>query len=324
MLLSLAWFDGACGCSQQTLAAEGSAVVSGIITDSQSAAIAGAKVRLLSADGPSREQQTNGDGRYAFTNVPAGTYSLRASAAGFGDGSLNGFVVEAGNRELPPLALQASTHDSVDAISQRQMAEIQVQEEEHQRLLGVLPNYFVTYDWNAQPLAARQKFELAWKTSIDPVSHLVNLGFAGVGQATNSMSGYGSGPASFGKRFGAIEGDFAVQTLVGGALLPTLLRQDPRYFYKGTGSVMSRALYALSTAVIARGDNGKWQPSYSGIGGDMAAAAISNLYYPVGSRHSAPLTITNGLLQAGLDGVSNLVQEFVLNHVTTGRKHSDR
>lgn len=296
-------------------------MVTGMITDSQSAAISGARVRLLGANGTAREQQTNGDGRYSFPNVPPGTYSLRASAAGFGEGSLTGLVIEAGAHELPPLALQASTQDSVNAISQRQMAEIQIQEEEHQRLLGTLPNYFVSYTWNAQPLAARQKFELAWKTTVDPISHVINAGFAGVGQATNSLSGYGQGATGYFKRFGAIEADFGVQTLVGGALLPTLLRQDPRYFYKGTGSVMSRALYALSTAVICRGDNGKWQVSYSGIGGDLAAGAISNLYYPASDRHGASVTITNGLVNAGLDGVSNLVQEFVFNHMTTGRKN---
>lgn len=306
--------------AQESLASEGMAMVSGMITDSQGAAISGARVRLLPANGPVREQQTSSEGRYVFVNVPPGAYSLRASATGFGDGSLNGLVVEPGAHELPPLALQPSTQDSVDAISQRQMAELQIQDEEHQRLLGVLPNYFVTYDWHAQPLDVKQKFELAWKTTIDPVSHGVNAAFAGVGQATNSLPGYGQGTTGYFKRYGAIEADFGVQTLVGGALLPALLRQDPRYFYKGTGSILSRALYALSTAVIAKGDNGRWQPSYSGVGGDLAAGAISNLYYPKGSRGGASVTISNGMVQAGLDGVSNLVQEFVLKHVTTGRK----
>lgn len=295
------------------------ATVTGMITDSQGTGIAGARVRLIPANGVAREQQTGSDGRYGFAVVPVGTYSLRASAAGFAQGSLNGVVLTAGPHELPALALDPAVQDSVEAITQRDQAEIEVHEEEQQRLFGLVPNYFVSYSWHAQPLTARQKLELTWRTTVDPVNHLVNAGAAGIEQATNSLPGYGQGSAAYFKRFGAAEADFGVGTAVGGAILPILLHQDPRYFYKGTGSVMSRAMYALSTAVICRGDNGRWQPSYSGIGGDVAAGAISNLYYPKGSRGKASITIRNGLISAGFDGVGNLVQEFVFKRVTSNR-----
>ena len=89
-----------------------------------------------------------------------------------------------------------------------------------------------------------------------------------------------------------------------------------RYFYKGRGSVRSRALYALSAAVIARGDDGRWQPNYSRVLGSFSAAALSNLYYPASER-GASLVVFNGLAGIGADAVSNLFREFVLKGITS-------
>jgi hypothetical protein len=108
--------------------------------------------------------------------------------------------------------------------------------------------------------------------------------------------------------------------MLGGAVLPVLFHQDPRYFYKGTGTVWQRTRYALSTAVIARGDNGKWQPAYAGLLGDFGSGAISNLYYPASNRNGAGLTIENGFLAVAGDAVGNLLQEFVLRKMSTGVK----
>jgi uncharacterized membrane protein YeaQ/YmgE (transglycosylase-associated protein family) len=106
-----------------------------------------------------------------------------------------------------------------------------------------------------------------------------------------------------------------VGTMVGGAILPSLLKQDPRYFYKGTGSTRSRILYALANAVICKGDNGHWQFDYSGILGDLAAGGISNLYYPASSRSGGGL-IENTLIGIGGSGVANLFQEFLIRKLT--------
>jgi hypothetical protein len=85
--------------------------------------------------------------------------------------------------------------------------------------------------------------------------------------------------------------------MIGGAVLPALFKQDPRYFYKGTGSVQaSRAMYAIANSVICKGDNGRWQPNYSGILGGIAAGGISNLYYPASNRSGVELTFTNALM----------------------------
>ena len=162
---------------------------------------------------------------------------------------------------------------TVSAESQVEIAQEQLNIEEKQRVLGVFPNYYVSYDPDPEPLSTRQKFQLAWKTSIDPVTWILSGGFAGVEQASNTFPGYGQGAQGYGKRFGANYADGLSDTLIGGAIFPSLFKQDPRYFYKGTGSIRSRALYAIANSVICKGDNGRWQPNYSAILGGLAAGA---------------------------------------------------
>ena len=97
------------------------------------------------------------------------------------------------------------------------------------------------------------------------------------------------------KRYGAGYADIVTGTFIGSAILPSLLKQDPRYFYKGTGSTRSRILYAIANSVICKGDNGRWQANYSSILGSLAAGGISNLYYPAQDRNGAGLTFENAL-----------------------------
>ena len=169
---------------------------------------------------------------------------------------------------------------------------------------------------SAEPLRTHQKFELAWRSVLDPVTITLNGISAGIEQATNAFPGYGQGAAGYFKRFGAANADTAAGTFLGGYLYPVIFRQDPRYFYLGHGSITHRALYALSTAFRQRGDNGKWQPAYASILGDLSEGAVSNLYYPASDRHGATLTFENGLISIGSDAVGNLIQEFLLRHLT--------
>ena len=182
--------------------------------------------------------------------------------------------------------------------------------------MASIPNFYVAYDYHAAPLNKRQKFQLAYKTLINPYTNALNAAFAGIEQADDALPGYGQGAAGYFKRFGQQTSDTAIATVLSGAVLPILFRQDPRYFYMGHGTLTHRALYALSTAVIARGDNGKWQPAYASITGEFAAGAISNLYYPKSSRSDGTVALYNGLISTGLDGVGNLIQEFVFKHFT--------
>ena len=218
---------------------------------------------------------------------------------------------------MPQIALEiASVNTSVDAVfSPYDMAEEEIKVEEKQRVLGVVPNFYVVYNWHAAPLSPGQKFRLALHAEVDPFTFIGSGIVAGIEQAANSFPGYGQGGAGFGKRYAASYADGFTGTLIGGAILPSLLHQDPRYFYKGTGSIASRALYAISTVVICRGDNGKWQPNYSSVLGDLASAGISNAYYPASNRHGAGVVIDNSLIGTASGAVGSLLQEFFLRRI---------
>jgi uncharacterized membrane protein YeaQ/YmgE (transglycosylase-associated protein family) len=139
---------------------------------------------------------------------------------------------------------------------------------------------------------------------------------AGFEQADNTFAGYGQGTEGYAKRFGANYADGFIGTTLGGAILPSWFHQDPRYFYKGTGSIMSRAGYAIANAVICKGDNGHWQPSYSGIIGGLAAGGISNLYYPKSDRSGVEVSFANAAIGTAEGALQNLVQEFIVRKFT--------
>jgi hypothetical protein len=139
---------------------------------------------------------------------------------------------------------------------------------------------------------------------------------AGIQQANNTFPGYGQGAEGYGKRFGASYGNIFIGTMIGDAFLPSVFKQDPRYFYKGTGTIRSRTLYALANAVICKGDNGNWQFNYSAMLGTLAASGISNLYYPAADRDGAALTFENLGFSIAASGIANLFQEFLIPKLT--------
>jgi hypothetical protein len=294
--------------------------ITGIVTDPDNALVAGAHVVLTSEGFPDqRTAVTDNAGEFTFSGIAAGNFTLSVTSEGLAAGVATGTLHAGEVLQLPQIILVlASAVTDVDVVLSRQdVAEIEVKAEEKQRLAGFLPNFFIAYNWNAPALDAKQKYELAWRTIVDPASFLFTGAIAGIQQATNSFSGYGEGAQGYAKRYAAGYSDFAVGTVLGGAILPSLLHQDPRYFYKGTGTVKSRALYAMAAAFICKGDNGRWQPNYSSIAGNLAAGAISNLYYPSSDRHGWDLTLENGLLSNVFDGLSNVVQELFLSRITT-------
>jgi hypothetical protein len=244
---------------------------------------------------------------------------LTVSAQGFLPQSISG-VLHAGedfDAHTIALPVAAATNEvRVSAESQIEIAQEQLTFEEKQRVLGVFPNYYVSYNRDAVPLNARQKYQLAWRTAIDPVTWLMTGVVAGGEQASNTFAGYGQGARGYGKRFGANYADGLSDTMIGGAILPSLFKQDPRYFYKGTGSTPSRAMFAIANSVICKGDNGRWQPNYSGILGGLAAGGISNLYYPSSNRSGVQVTFTNALIGTAEGAMQNLAQEFIVRRLT--------
>jgi hypothetical protein len=293
--------------------------VQGVVTGHNGEVYEGVRVELDSAGAQPLVQQTNSDGEFTFVNVPAGAFTLTASSDGFIPQSLSGTLKPGETFDAQNLVLEmkeATSVVQVSALQQEEIAEEQIHMEETQRVLGVLPNFYVSYDRNPVPLTTRQKYALAWRSNIDPFTFLLNGAFAGVEQADNTFAGYGQGMQGYAKRYGANYADTFISTEIGGAILPSIFKQDPRYFYKGTGTIRARAGYAIANAVICKGDNMHWQFNYSGILGGLAAGGISNLYYPSSDRSGWALTFENLGIGVGEAAVQNLFQEFIVKKLT--------
>ena len=195
------------------------------------------------------------------------------------------------------------------AFSTEEIATQQVDLETKQRAFGILPMFYAVYDSNTVPLDSKLKFKLAFRTAIDPFSIGADFFLAGVKQASDTPS-YGQGTLGYAKRVGADYANGFTDIMIGGAALPALLHQDPRYFYQGTGSKKSRVLHALSGPFIAKGDNGHWQPNFSSVGGYLASGAIANTYYPERNRGTA-VVFSIALVDAGATMVADVIQEFI-------------
>jgi len=297
--------------------------ISGWVLDQSGALVAGAAVKLT-AQGTERQTRSDANGQFAFPNVPPGSFLLTLSSQGFAPQTVSGTLQSGESDQLPPIVLAVATNvTSVQVgVSQVEVAQEQIRIEEEQRVLGIIPNFYVSYLPNAAPLNARQKFQLAWKTMLDPVTFVVVGGLSGVQQAQNHFRGYGQGAQGYAKRFGANYADAATSTVIGGAIFATVLKQDPRYFYKGTGSMGSRFLYAIANAFICKGDNRHWQPNYSNMLGNLAAGGISNLYYPSQNRNGAGLTFENAGVGIVASAITNILQEFVIPKLTPAHKHN--
>jgi hypothetical protein len=293
--------------------------ISGTVVDQNGNSILSARVRLA-REGHTEEQEvlSDRDGHFIFTGVAAGPFQITITAERFATQTRPGILHSGEALEMPQISLPiaATTSEVQVSFTKYELAEEQIKVEEKQRVLGFIPNFYVTYDHAALSLSTKQKFELAWKSNVDPVTFAASGVVAGVEQATNSFSGYGQGAQGYAKRYGASYADGFIGTMIGGAILPSLLKQDPRYFYKGSGGTRSRILYAVANAVVCKGDNGHWQPNYSGILGSLAAGGVSNLYYPASSRDGVGLTFENTLIGVGSSAVANLFQEFLVRKLT--------
>lgn len=295
------------------------ATIAGTVLDATGAEVQGAHVTLATASGLKVEdRRTGGDGEFEFPGLAAGVYELKISGPGLGTVERS-IQLRAGDFQiisklrLPMLATTSvvRVYGDPEEISVQQMHIA-----EQQRVLGVFPNFYSSYDWNAPPMLARQKSELALRSLVDPVTFLSVGAIAGFEQYNNNFPGYGRGMQGYAKRYGAAYADDISGRMLGSALLPAIFHQDPRYFYKGTGSLHARFFYALGAAVIARGDSGRWEPSYSHILGSFASGALSNLYYPSSSR-GASLMAINGALDLAGYASENVLREFVLKRFTT-------
>lgn len=310
---------------QAEIQPQGAAGLSGTVEDANGGLVPQAEIRLQAAGNGTGagnvaglQTQTDSGGHFSFAGVAAGIYRLSVVAPGLQSYTSAEFTLGPGQQqELPAVKLLVATLNSNVQVTatEEQVAEVQIHEEEKQRVLGVLPDFYSSYIWDAAPLNPRQKFVLASKSAFDPVAFASIGAVAGVEQWRNIYPGYGGGAGGYAKRYGASFGDEAVGRFFASAIYPSIFRQDPRYFYKGSGTKVERAEYAISRAFVTRGNNGKTQPNYSLFLGRLTAGGIANLYHDSSDRGAA-LTFENAFLNIGGHAFDNLVREFVLKRFT--------
>jgi hypothetical protein len=192
---------------------------------------------------------------------------------------------------------------------QRKKAQEQLEQEEHQRVWAVVATFNTTANQQAIPLSPGQKFQLFFKSAMDPWPFLLAAVLAGTNQAQNSFPEYGQGVQGYAKRFGASYGDYFIGNFLGNAVLASVLREDPRYYQKGTGSYTRRALWAATGTVWCKRDNGTWGPNYANVVGNLMGAAVSNVYYPASDR-TVGGTISRGFSVTAQGIIGSEVIEF--------------
>lgn len=301
-----------------------SASIIGTVTDVNGDTVPNAAVVLKGPDlHDQRTITTTQSGYFEFRGLQPGVaYQISVRAKDFADWNLPNITLDPGQfKILAGIQLRLETERTEVQVHYDpvEVATEQFKAEEHQRVFGIIPNFYVSYDRDAEPLTAKMKFKLALKVSTDPVTAAGVLLVASARQASDTPH-YGQGWDAYGKRLGAITADGFSDIMIGGAILPSLLHQDPRYFYQGTGTTRSRIRHAMLSPFIARNDNGTWGTNYSSLGGDLASSALANLYYPQSDRGPGLIFGNFAIGTAERVGAS-LAQEFLVSKFTKRGGH---
>ena len=284
--------------------------------------IPGATVVLHGPAGDRLTEVTNEYGSFAFHHVSAGVAcQITVTAEGFAEWNTS-LTVEPGQEKTladVKLRIVAVQRAVTVSYSSKEVAVQQLKAEEQQRIFRFIPNPYVVYEPHPEPLSTKMKFELAYKDLTHPAFFVRTAAWAGVQQA-NDTPKYRQGAEGYGERFGAGLADATTEGLFGNAILPSLLHQDPRYFYQGTGTKWSRARHAILAPFVCKGDNGASQPNYSTWGGSLIASSISMAYLPDSNRGPGHVFRTFGIGMS-LHVVSSVAQEFIVDRFTSRGKH---
>ncbi|MGB8862830.1 MAG: carboxypeptidase-like regulatory domain-containing protein [Candidatus Sulfotelmatobacter sp.] len=294
----------------------------GAVVDTSDDPIPGATVFLQGPTGDRLTVVTKDDGAFVFEQAPAEiAYQVTVTAEGFADWSSSVTVEPGQDKTLTDVKLRilAVQRAVTVSYSEKEVAAQQLKAEEQQRVLGFIPNVYVVYEPHPEPLTTRMKFALAYKDLTHPVFFARTAAWAGVEQAAG-LRNYPQNLRGYGDRLGTGLADGATEGLIGNAVLPSLLHQDPRYFYQGSGTKKSRALHAILAPFICKGDKGKTQPNYSTWGGDLISSSIALSYYPSSDRN-AHHVFGNFGIGMGLHVAGGLAQEFILSKFTSRGKH---
>jgi len=293
----------------------------GSVVDSNNDTIPNATVVLQKANGDPLTVLTADDGSFAFHDVTPGiAHQITVAAEGFAEWS-SSITVEPGQETtLTPVTLHILAVQRAVTVTyaSQEVAAQQLKAEEQQRVFAFIPNIYVVYEPHPEPLTARMKFHLAYKGLTHPTFFAFQATWAGVQQAADKPD-YRQGAKGYAERFGANLASGVSESLFANAILPSLLHQDPRYFYQGSDTKWSRARHAMLAPFVCKGDNGNLQPNYSQLGGSLISAALANTYYPESSR-GAGQVFRNFGTSIGLHVALGLAQEFVLDKLTSRGK----
>jgi hypothetical protein len=305
----------------QAIPSEPPATLTGIVIDIRGGLVPGAEIKLVEKGHPEpRLATSDSEGAFTFTGLTPGSYTVEIIATGLETFLSPVILLRPGERyELPDIALPiAASSTTVDVVmTQSEVATEELKLETSQRIIGIFPNFYTSFLWNAAPLNTKQKFKLSLHATTDPVAFFTAGVVAGIEQAKNTFPEYGQGAAGYGRRYGAAYGDAFIGRTLGSAVFPSIFRQDPRYFYMGPASSNARRFkHAILAGVIAKGDNGHWQPNYSHILGNASAGAISTLYHP-DSNSAQSLAADNALIGIAGGAFQGLLREFLWSHFTS-------
>src|SRR5208283_3934946 len=227
----------------------------GTVTDQVGDLAVGAQVQLTRQDQSPKQEVLSGDnGQFSFPNLPPGPFKLTISAPGFDTQAFSGDLGPSQVYIVPAitLAVTAAVTEVRVGGTQFEVAAEELKEQEKQRVFGFIPNFYVTYVSDPAPLASRQKFQLAWRSVIDPFT-FVGVGFlAGIDQASDQFGGYGQGAEGYAKRFGAAYGPVVASTVIACSIPTPLLKQSPCSIHATRRTLGRWILYALAKALIRK------------------------------------------------------------------------
>jgi hypothetical protein len=292
--------------------------IKGVVSDMQGGLVPGAHI-VIACDDSATTQEATADsvGFFSISNLPAGTYSVTISSPGLETYIVRDLHLKPGETYSMPevsLPMARTAADITVTVTTEEMAEQELQNELHQRVLGVLPNFYTSYQWDAAPLSPRQKLKLTIRAASDPVFLGTTAITAGISLARNDQPEYGAGAAGYWSRYGSAYGDAVIGRFMGSVVFSSVFHQDPRYFVMTNGSWERRAWHAVSSTFMQRNDKTRrFEPAYANLLGAATAGLIASTYHPGSSP--GKMVLDDTVLDLGNKAVNNLIREFVLRHL---------
>ena len=268
-------------------------------------------------DQPPKPDVLSGDnGQFSFSDLAPGPFQLTVSAPGFETKLVSG-IVNPGQAFIVPaivLTVAAATTNVNVGLSQAEVAQEEVKEQEKQRVLGIFPNFYTTYV-PIRRLWPRSRSS-RWPGNRLPIPSALSASrfLAGIYQASDRVRRIRARCGSYGRRFDSTLRRRFFGTFIDSAILPSAPENKIHaVFLRGNRHKTSQSLCAANA--IISGDNQQWQLNYSTIVGSFATAGLSYTYYPASDR-GGTLLVETALIRIAEGSVAGLFQEFVIPHLT--------